>query len=631
MSIFKLAFQNFRRSVSTYFSLILSLAFSILVLANFSNLVYSDTFASLQGNNREYLDMLVNCICVVLLCFMFFFIWYATNVFLERRKKEIGIYVFMGLNNQRIGQMYMVETVLIGLSALVLGLGAGVLVSQLFQMILLAMSDLSVELHFRFSLKVIGYLTYWYGIMYGIFVIKGYVNIVRSSVLGLISAGRRNEYVRQNRFVLVCRAVLGVGILGTGFYLATKNGRMDVMMNLMEAVVLVIIGVYLLFGGFIPLLFQSLARCKKLLYRGERVLWVNQMAFRMRKNYRTYAMTCVLMLCSVSALAAGFAMKYRYDNMIRFRNTYTFQFVTPQAGMDEQIAELIEVDNDITYSTEAVILGLDNALIDTRIRRGTYAILPYSQMAVLAEAAGLEPLAREPGEDEIITVENSPLLSFYTDRTGYTVTINGKVYNEIDLTYVPYLGYLQEIMCFYVVNDAVYAELLPLGQEIHAYNYRIADIYNYEASLDDTNPLMELEGMGRVAIDPHDEEIDWIRALYPMCIFMFLVFILASGSILFMKLYNDAFEEKERYAILRKLGCDEKRLKRSIAKELFAAYALPSVVITVSAWFSVHALEKLMSAELFSVYVVSVSVVYLFFALFYGMSVVLYHKNAIHG
>lgn len=74
--------------------MVLSLAFTILILFNFQNIIYSAPFAVLGEHNKEYIDILVEAVSVVLGCFMFFFLWYATNVFLTRRKREIGIYIW---------------------------------------------------------------------------------------------------------------------------------------------------------------------------------------------------------------------------------------------------------------------------------------------------------------------------------------------------------------------------------------------------------------------------------------------------------------------------------------------------------------------------------------------------------
>ena len=129
-------------------------------------------------------------------------------------------------------------------------------------------------------------------------------------------------------------------------------------------------------------------------------------------------------------------------------------------------------------------------------------------------------------------------------------------------------------------------------------------------------------------IDPNSSEMEWIKVLYTVCIFVFMVFILASGSILFMKLYNDAFEEKERYQILKKLGILEKTLKKSLSRELLTAYALPFFVMMISAYFSVHALEKMMYTNLFAIYLISVAVIFGFFLICYLLSVSVYAKNA---
>lgn len=283
MSMMKLALQNFKSSFKNYLAIILSLAFTILVFLNFQNLIYSDIFSGLGGKNKEYIDILIQIISFVLGCFMFFFLWYATNVFLTKRKREIGIYVFMGLTNQKIGRMYMIETTMIGISSMVFGIGFGILITWLFQMILLAISDITVDISFQISPTPIFVTIGIYLVMYLIFVIKGYINIVRSSVLEMVSASRQNEYVRQSSFFLLLKAVLGLGVLFLGYYFAIKEGGNEVMNHVFAAVVLVVMGVYLLFGGFIPFVFQKMAGRKEFLYQKERNLWMNNVIFRMKK------------------------------------------------------------------------------------------------------------------------------------------------------------------------------------------------------------------------------------------------------------------------------------------------------------------------------------------------------------
>ncbi len=638
MSMFQLAVQNMKNSFKNYISLILSLSFTILIFFNFQNLIYSDAFAVMGEHNQSYSTMIVRIVSVVLGFFMVFFTGYATNVFLTRRKKEIGIYVFMGLTNQKIGKLYMMEMAMVGIVTLAVGIVSGVLTAKLFQMIVMALSEITVDIGFHFNLEPVMITAGLYLAVYLFFICQGYVNIVRSSVLKLVSASRQNEYVSRPAVTLVLETILGIGILSAGYGLAIKKGGQEVLNNALLAVILVIIGVYFLFGGLLPMLFQGMAKNKAFLYRRERNLWVNQVIFRMRKNYRTYAVVCVLMLCSVTALATSFAMKNRYENMVHFRNTYTYQLLSSRTDLENKARRLIEKENDIEYSSKISILSLEepkenddkNKTVQSETQ---YMLLPWSQVKQLCDDVGLDFELEELEDTELVEAEHLYLISLLTARSEKKVTLLGKEYNQITSVNDPYLGYLQEGMTFYIISDAEYERLKPLGQELYAYNYKISDIHNYKASIKALGTLVsntEDNYTARIVTGPDDLEDDvaWVKILYSLGLFMFIVFIMASGSILFMKLYNDAFEEQGRYEVLLKLGCSYKTLKRSVKRELLTAYALPFLVMAVSSYFSVHALENMMYESLTDVRLISIGVIFLFFYFCYCLSVGIYLKNA---
>lgn len=621
MRMLRLAFMNFKNSFRSYLSLVVSLSFTILILLNFQNIIYSDAFLVLGQRNKDYIDMLVQAVSVVLVSFMFFFIWYATNVFLTRRKKEIGIFIFMGMSNRKIGSLYIIEISLVGFAALVSGIVFGALFSGLFQMIMGTVSETEINVSFLISFRAAKKTIIIFLVIYLIFALKGYWNIIRSSVLSMISASRQNEYVRMNSFVLMIRTAFGIVILASGYYFANRGGRYDMLENTLLAVILVIIGVFLVFGGLIPFVFQTFSGRKEFLYRKQRCLWVNQMIFRIRKNYRTYAMVSVIGISGITALATGFAMKERYHNMIAFDNQYTFQLLTNQTGLEEKGAELIKSESDIVYQT-----SLDTLSVDTE-----HFVLAYSEVKRIAKESGVEFALQEPADNETVFLSHQILLSFFTSGESVPVTIGGKTYQETGTLRNPYLGYMQKQMgCFYIVSDNEYKNLKAKGNVLHIHNYKIGDDTAFKqarAALDTLISNTDENYTGRVAIDPFDNDIEWVKVLHTLCIFMFLVFIVAGGCIMFMKLYNDSFEEKERYLVLKKIGCSSKTLSASIANELLAAYALPFIVMAVSAYFSVHALGKMMFTSLFAIYAVSTVAVLAVFALCYAFSIIVYRKN----
>jgi len=415
--------------------------------------------------------------------------------------------------------------------------------------------------------------------------------------------------------------VLGILVLAAGYVLANKGTNQDMLANALLAVVLVIVGVYLLFGGLIPLVFQTLAGRKSFLYSGQRCLWVNQTIFRMRKNYRTYAMVCIIGICSATALATGFAMRERYNNMILFDNQYTFQLLTNQPNLGEQAERLIRGEADIACQTSLEALSVDR----------DHLVVAYSDVKRAAQEGGLSPIVREPADNETFYLSHQMLLSLIMGNRQIPVTLGDEIFQETEVIRQPYVGYMQKQMgCFYIVSDTAYERLRQKSQTLYIHNYKIADDTDFErarAAIDVLISNTDENYTARVAVNPFDNDLEWIKVLHALCVFMFLVFIVAGGCIMFMKLYNDAFEEKERYLVLKKIGFSSRTLAASVAKELLGAYMLPFVVMTVSAYFSVNALGRMMYTNLFSIYLVSMLVVLGVFALCYILSVAVYRKN----
>lgn len=323
MSLFKLAYSNFKRSVKNYIALIISLSFAIFIFFNFQNIAFSDAMNVLKERNSEYISIIIEVISIVLIIFVFFFIWYATNVFLSQRKKDIGIFTFMGLDNANIAKMYIIEVSMIGVLSLLIGLGSGILFSKLFTMILLRISDISVDVSFTLSITSILITVLLFMGIFIIMIVKGYINILRSSVLEMLSAAKQNELKEEKGIVSLLKVIVGLLLLVGGYYCALQVGDMSSFTYILYAVVLVIVGIYFLYNGIIPFIITKLSKNKKYLYQKERVLWINNLAFRLKKNYRTYAMVTILMICSVTVLATSFAMKQRYDNITHFRSTYS--------------------------------------------------------------------------------------------------------------------------------------------------------------------------------------------------------------------------------------------------------------------------------------------------------------------
>ena len=598
MSLCRLAFSNFKRSVREYAALIMSLAFSVFIFFNFQNIIYSDSMDVLNSMNKDYIDLVVHAASVVFGVFLFFFIWYATNVFLNQRKKEIGIYTFMGLDNVRIGKMYALEAFFIGIFSLLAGLLAGTVFSKLFQMLLMKLSEISVDVRFSFTIKPVLITSAVFFIIFGMMILKGYVSISRSSVLSMLSGAKQEEMKPEKGWMAALKSAAGLAVLGAGYMCAIKTGNLDTLSYALLAVILVIAGIYLLFGGAIPFFIRKLTKNKKFLYQKQRSLWVNNLSFRIRRNYRTYAMVTILMICSVTVLGTAIALKQRYDKMVHFQETFTYQVVSSHEMDMEEMEEGISKENKVEYKAEASYLLLDPSMFHTKYVNSTYAIIPFSQMKTIAEEAGMPFDYTELKQDETIKLSHIILMSF----AG------------------------QEQMSIYVLNDEVYKELEPKGILLHMYNFKIEDPSNADASRTYLRSLSKTDENGQMQVGVNfsgadSEKETWIRVLYSLCIFMFVTLILAGGSIIFIKLNNDAYEDRDRYRILRKLGIPGDTLYKSMKNEIRFTYYCPFVLMAVSSWFAIRALGNVMKEDLFRVNIYSAVSILVIFTLVYLVSV----------
>lgn len=631
MSLIRLTMSNFKRNLRNYMSLVLALAFSVFIFFNFQCVLYSDSMKVLDNYKKEYIDLIVRALSVVFGVFLFFFIWYATNVFLNQRKKEIGIYIFMGLDNKRIGKMYALEAFFSGLFSLITGLAAGVVFSKLFQMLLLRISEISVDIKFSFSLPPILMTAGVFMAIYGLMILKGYVSLVRSSVLDMLSGAKQKEMKTEPALLTAFRIILGVGVLGAGYYCAVKTGDIDSLTYALAAVVLVVAGTYFLYGGLIPWLVRRLTANKQYLYQKQRSLWMNNLAFRLKRNYRTYAIVTVLMICSVAVLGTSMALKRRYERSEHFRTTYTCQVLTKKEVDPDEIQKGIEEENQVKYRSSIPILALDPEKLHSKFVSANYSITSESAIKKAAEEAGLSYEYADLADDECIHLTHIMLMSFMPEKNE-EVTIGEQEFMQIAESNVAYLGDLQNGLSVYVVNDAQYENLKALGEVMYVYSYKFEDPDNLEASVPFLKSLAKTDQDSYVGVNlirTEDKEGAWVRVMYSLCVFMFITFILASGSIIFIKLSNEAAEDRERYRVLQKLGIQRAALNKSMKNEIRFTYYCPFILMVLTSYFAIHAVGTVMKENLFWINVCSAASILVLFSIIYVISVRAFRKKVL--
>lgn len=590
MSLFRLAWQNFLQHTRRYGALIFSLSFTVFVFFNFGNLEYSGSLANLSAENLQKIHSLIDVVKVVLVCFMISMIAYASHVFLKSQKKEIGIYVFLGLTNSRIGMLYVIENLMVGIVSILIGVATGALFSYLFSMVFVQVSSLDVTAQFSLSGKAMLETCALFLFIYTIITLMGLLSIQKSSVRDLMSAYRQKEQVEESDRFLVFRTIVGCLVLGTGYFFAIKDGGMDVLSNAMIATVCVIIGTYLLFGGFLPFVLGRMQKNKKFLYGHRRLLWVDALSFRMRQNYRSYAMVCILLICAITALGCGFTLNHRISAMQEYSMQYDVQILSLDPKGEEHFDSLFS-----SYQMRTIVpVAQSNKEL----------FIPYSSVA------GFD--IPKPDNGQCVNLSKGIIFSLYTSPEYYSTDLNGKPLECIADIRTAVVGFMQDKMevPLYVISDELFDQTFPTEDRLYLYNYKLTD--KKEAAAISTNDPL---AAGVFRMSEEDQSYLWLNTIFTFCVFLFLVFLIAACSILFIKQYNDSFEDIEAYDLMRKIGVDRSVLERSIMKECSFQFGLDFVVMSVSSFFSLMALSKIAGDPLGTVFLISNLIVLILIAI----------------
>ncbi|GAB6457548.1 hypothetical protein bcgnr5371_08990 [Bacillus cereus] len=108
--------------------------------------------------------------------------------------------------------------------------------------------------------------------------------------------------------------------------------------------------------------------------------------------------------------------------------------------------------------------------------------------------------------------------------------------------------------------------------------------------------------------------------------FLGLVFLLATGSIIYFKQLTEAYADRERYIVLRKLGVTKKEMKKAIAKQMRFIFFLPLVVGSSHSLFVLKGLSTVLPYEIAVPLVMSIGVYSVIYIGYYFLTVRSYFR-----
>ncbi|MCY1690076.1 ABC transporter permease [Exiguobacterium sp. SL14] len=410
MSLSKLAFQNLK-NIRQNVMYLGAVTFAILIYYTF--LAIRSNEAMLQANEMYgKLGTVFTGASVILALFSAIFIWYSSDFFLRRRKKEIGLYALLGLERGQIARLIFLETMGYGLIGLILGIAIGTVASKYFVQLLASVMVMQVDASFTISFASVGQTIGVFLLIFLIIALRSARTIYRFTLIELFKAEQQAESLPKVHPIL---AVLSVGLIGIGYYL-TGQPLMDhftiVAPLLMLCVILGTFGTMSYFTIFLLRLLSNQARH----FKGTNLILHGQLLSRIKSNAVMLSTITVITAVTLTTVGTATSIYYFIDQTVEEQMPYSLSIASKQAEAEKLIAKS---DQKIESQTMVNVKNVDhkmtelpNPLTFTRYYQtyayedqpGQFSYVNYSDYMKLAKANGKSVIA-EPKQGEAIVLE----------------------------------------------------------------------------------------------------------------------------------------------------------------------------------------------------------------------------------
>ncbi|MFJ8461169.1 FtsX-like permease family protein [Lysinibacillus xylanilyticus] len=588
MTLFSLARKNIQRNLSNYFLYIASMVFSIVIYFTFVTLKYNDDLSALKQSSQQ-IKGLMSASSVVLLFFIVIFMAYSNSFFMKKRKKEVALYSLLGVRKQKIGLMLFFENLVIGLVSLVLGIILGFFMSQGLLMILVRLMGYEVVGSLTFSSEALVNTTGIFTLLFLFTSLQGYRVIYQFKLIDLFHAEKQGEQIPRASLLV---AILGTALIAFGYYTASldiftsKIWRFFTVLGTPLMVIgVTIAGTYLLFHSVSVFVLTALKKATSWSWKGLNLIGVSQLLYRIRANAKSLSIIAILSATTITAGGGVFGMYYNAEATVRQMLPNTFMWK----------------GDTVKFSQEGVVynesLSVKNLRVDNESSFFEYTLLKESDYNRLAKLQGKD-------EELHITDGSTVLLDagfderFSHDFTGEEFKLENeesfhvaKMYTESVLNFMPAGTVL-------VVNDKVFAATNAENVKMQVVGMD-NDLKQQAVSKEIYNQLSpeQQEGFSSVP-QSYEDSLATVGSLLFVGSFLGLVFLAATGSIIYFKILTEAEEDQSKYAILNKIGVNKKQILKTVAGQVAVIFSAPLVVGIAHSAFALLAFSQLFSMDI---------------------------------
>lgn len=668
----KLAFDGIRKNKRLYIPYILTCVGMVTMFYIITFLQKSETVGAMKSGSN--VQMILSFGIIVIAVFACIFLFYTNSFLMKRRKKEFGLYNILGMGKRNIGIILIWESLIIALFSLAVGLFIGIAISKLAELALVNILNGTIKYSFSVSPVAITMTVAVFGVIFLLLLLNSVRQIRFSNTAALLRSENLGEKPPKGNVFI---GILGILLLGGAYWLAVSiKDPLSAMLMFFIAVIMVILGTYLIMIAGSVSFCRILQKNKKYYYKPSHFVSVSSMAYRMKRNGAGLASVCILATMVLVMISSTASLYFGADNSINMRypreiNT-TVTFRRADAATEENAAVIRdEIAKTATENGASVCnTSAYRSITFSALARGsdflTNAEDVYFYSDFTATSNGVYQIYIIPLSDfnalnglhETLD-KNEVIVSCFRNGEKYendTLSFNGKQSYHVKNAVVPDFENGDAAMNALQSLIIVSSDPNTLVKDIYATENPVSVLFKYTfnfdtgldadeqiavaqkiASSDVLASLSEKLGYGSINTESREynrnDFYGTYGGLFFLGILLSIICIFAAVLIIYYKQITEGYEDQARFGIMQKIGMTKKEIKKSINSQLLTVFFLPLIFAALHLAFAFPMVKKLLALfnlqniMLFTLVTIGTFIVYaIFYTLVYKITSNAYYR-----
>ncbi|HDR7637475.1 ABC transporter permease [Bacillus wiedmannii] len=608
MNFRQLALNNVKGNWRNYKAFLISSCLSIVVFFMYASFIYHPDVVSGNISMREMISKGLESMNYIVVIFSALFILYANSTFLRARKKEFGLLTLIGGTKSQLGRMIILEQLMLGSIAIVVGIGLGMLCSKLFFQALSVILKIDKTLPLVWNSKAILITAGVYFILFLILSLFSVWTVGRLQIIDLLREARKQK-VEPFAFTSLC--VVGIGCIIVAYVLSFQVTFMNFIILFLPIVGLTIGGTYLLFTQGSTVVLKALQKRKKSFYTYPNMFVLSNLIYKMKDNARFLFVISIITAVVSSAVGTLYVF---FEDM-----SYKAVTSTPHAISYEEKG--INTHNVIKEGKTKELIkkhGFEEA------REVTYVKLPGSQKITMFNGEHEVPMAivsekeynaevRKQKREQVREVHNAPgsatmvIMDMAKDMMKvdlakpYEFKINGQT-QSVQLNEPTPFSIFNDSE-YLIVNDQdfeKYAKLVPDEEKTKYYGYYIEDWKSTEDLVLDLKKEIAPDKQGEL----NNSVLAYKNIRESGAITMFIGFFVAvlffffACSMTYFKWFNDKEQDRIQFKSLKRIGMTDKEIRKIAIRQMGVIFFIPILIGAIHSGFALHTLGKMLYIDL---------------------------------